>query len=141
MNYRFDYYLATSSPDSHYFVLQNTGKEIEILDTTTLEVTEYKSHSAVLYYWNARNNVITSIEWHHSSRWFISTQYVEVIEGELETPAITVQNLDQTVHRELIFNEQTFDGFAAWLPENVIPHLTPGSTTVLPATTPFPPTP
>jgi len=111
------------SPDNRYITLSNQNA---VLDTQTNQVTRFIPHSAAAYTTGQAN----AYNWHSGSAWLVTGDLVFFAGGGSGPWANIVTWVDGTGRREL---SKAFN-LADWLPDNVIPHLSPGQpASVLPA--------
>jgi WD40 repeat protein len=111
------------SPDNRYIALSNQNA---VLDTLTNQVTRFITHSAAAYTTGQQ----AIYNWHSGSEWLVTGDLVFFAGGGGGPWANIVTRVDGTGRRELTKAVHIAD----WLPDNVIPHLSPGQpTSVLPA--------
>jgi Tol biopolymer transport system component len=119
---QFDFYWsgAAPSPDGHYLAL--AWNERAILDIQSGVRIHFMPHSLSVYAGVGTGG----FRWHPSSDWIITGEGVAFSSGGGGPAGAGVFKLDGTVRREFgvcYFSENCAD----WLPDNVIPHLSPGS--------------
>ncbi len=111
------------SPDNRYIGLSNQNA---VLNTRSNQVTRFITHSAAAYTTGQR----AAYNWHPDSEWLVTGDLVFFAGGGSGPWANIVTRVDGTGRRELT---KAFN-LADWLPDNVIPHLSPGqSASVVPA--------